>query len=320
MKIGKLFFGLGCTVLLAACAPSSYKLSQPAPSNLKVANASTEQTVISHYDQREGEGRIFHSGVLNSTLQLGDSPLEPMSFLNKYTQEELVSRGINAKVEAGQASMPVSHIRTFKMTNHRTNAYTPYISMTWLSADVETAAGKKRIAAFIKRGKVPVWSFDEIVEPTLNQPMSLLVKEYSAKLSAHLYGYKSSDEDVQKLLAKLNGKRTDTSYLDVYALGFTNNPSAIEPIAALVKDSDEYVRLAAISSLGTLRASGKMDLLKEVYNKADTWSDRAMALKAIGDLDTEESRGFLLSERGRWEKAGTDKESVWNAQIIALYL
>jgi len=320
MKLTNLFAGTMAVVLLAACAPSAYKVSHPSPSGLRFEQVNQVESSITQLDSRDGNERIFHSGALNSTLQLGNAAIEPMSFLAKNAQEEFISRGLPVSVKMDGAGMPISHVHTFKMTNHRTNGYTPYISMTWLSADIETVAGKKRVAAFVKRGKVPVWSFDEIIEPTLNQPLSLAVKEYAAKVSKHLYGYQSSDTDVAKLVEKINGKRTDTSYMDVYALGFTNNPKAIEPLVKLVSDADEYIRLAAISSLGNIGAISHMGTLKQIYTSAGNWSDRAMALKAIGDMDTDESRAFLAQERAHWESSSSDKESAWNIQLINLYL
>ena len=50
------------------------------------------------------------------------------------------------------------------------------MTLTFLSVDLETADSKKRIGVFIKRGKVPVMSFEEVVEPTFNQPLSLAVR------------------------------------------------------------------------------------------------------------------------------------------------
>jgi len=49
------------------------------------------------------------------------------------------------------------------------------------------------------------------------------------------------------------------------------------------------------------------------------WQDRAMALKAIGDMDTPESRAYLQKEQARFGNR-TDKESAWTREIIALYL
>jgi hypothetical protein len=39
-----------------------------------------------------------------------------------------------------------------------------------LPADVTTDKGMQRIATFIMRRNVPVWSFDEVIDPTYNDP------------------------------------------------------------------------------------------------------------------------------------------------------
>jgi hypothetical protein len=44
-----------------------------------------------------------------------------------------------------------------------------------------------------------------------------------------------------------------------------------------------------------------------------------MAIKAIGDLGTDESRAFLGEELKRWEAAGNQNEATWTANIIRLY-
>jgi len=105
--------------------------------------------------------------------------------------------------------------------NHRSSGYSPFVTFTLLSADVETPNGKERIAVYIRRAKVPVWSFAEVIDPTFNQPLSLMVKEFSAKISALLFNHKISDSKVEELIAKTS--------------------------------KDEYVRQAAISSLGILK-------------------------------------------------------------------
>lgn len=90
--------------------------------------------------------------------------------------------------------------------------------------------------------------------------------------------------------------------MDVYQLGFSNNKLAIPELVKLTKHSSEYIRLAAISSLGIMRAVDQFDLLVRLYqNKGGLWQDRAMALKAIGDLGTPESHAYLQKEWAVYE-------------------
>jgi len=222
------------------------------------------------------------------------------------------------KVVENGKGMPRLTVRTFRMINHRSSAYSPFITMTYFGGDLETAAGTRPIGVFVKRGKVPVWSFQEVVEPTLSQPLSLVVKEVAAKLAGQLYGSRGSDRSVDDLVARI-GARSAESFLDVYALGFSNNARAVPTLVTLTGDSDEYVRLAAISSLGTLRASQQFEALKSLYTGSTLWQDRAMAMKAIGDLGTPESRAFLERETATWS-GQKGNESLWTRRVIDLYL
>lgn len=121
-------------------------------------------------------------------------------------------------------------------------------------------------------------------------------------------------------MQKLQTRGPD-SFLDVHALGTLHNPRALPTLLSLIKDNDEYVRGAAVSSLGVLRAQQHFGRLKSQYEQRDSaWADRAMAIKAIGDLGSAESKAYLEQELKRWEAQGTDKEALWTAQVIRLFL
>lgn len=320
---GGLRNGLIFSVLLAlsGCAPSSYLVKTPTPSGMKYESVAEKRKAnLSFIDDRKGDERIFHSGLLSATLNVNDAPLDAPRYLSQGVKDELASRGLPVTVGVGDNGLSRINLRTFRVQNHRVNGFSPFVTFTLLSADIDTGTETKRIGVFVKRGKVPVWSFDEVVEPTFNQPLSLAVKEFSSKVANTLYGYKASDAVVDELVKKLD-TRTPDSFLDVYALGFTNNPRAVDTLVKLVKDEDEYVRLAAISSLGTLGATNQLPLLKSVYENSDgLWQDRAMAIKAIADLNTAETRNFLSSEMKRLETQSGDNDSRWTTQIIGLYL
>ncbi|WP_197047112.1 HEAT repeat domain-containing protein [Paucibacter sp. KBW04] len=312
---------ISLTVLVSACAPKSYLVKTPSPSGLNGTTANSVPAKLSVVDQRKGAERDFSTGILPAGLSTSSGPIQPASFLAETLQAELNSRGLAVKVSSEAADQSLQ-LQTFRMVNHRTSGFSPFITFTYLSADVDTPSGKKRVAAFVKRGKVPVWSFDEVIEPTLNEPLSLAVKELASKIAAKSYGWRASDKQLDALLAKLDKPKLEgPDYLDVYALGFSNHPRAIERVTQLSQHADEYVRLAAISSLGTLGANQQFNFLKGLYERREgSWQDRAMAIKAIGDLDTAESREFLAAQAKRWESAGSDKESLWTLQIIRLYL
>ncbi|MGH8082577.1 MAG: HEAT repeat domain-containing protein [Lysobacter sp.] len=322
------FLRAGCAALvvlsLAACAPKAYVVKNPVPSDVRYVAQSTQPSQLALVDNRAADERSFLTGTLASTLMVDKSPLDPSAFLASNLQAELTARGIAVQVNPGQSgAFPRIDLKTFRILNHRQNGFSPYVTFTYISADVETATGKKRLGVFVKRGKVPVWSFEEIIEPTLNQPLSLAVKELAAKIGQHLYGASADDAALTALKAKI-AQRNDNSFIDVYALGFTNNPKAIDTLVGLTRDNDEYVRIAAISSLGNLRAEGQFELLKSIYGSANIWQDRAMAIKSIGDLDTAESKAFLTEQMAYWKGKAADKDSMkeanWTLQVIGLYL
>ncbi|MBI5276834.1 MAG: hypothetical protein HY854_10275 [Burkholderiales bacterium] len=99
-----------------------------------------------------------------------------------------------------------------------------------------------------------------------------------------------------------------------------SNPRAIPELVKLSTHANEYVRLAALSSLGILKATDQFDFLARAYeNTGLMWQDRAMALKAIGDFGTPQSREYLLKQRAQLESR-KDKDATWTKEIIALYL
>ncbi|TDM09617.1 MAG: hypothetical protein C4K60_10360 [Ideonella sp. MAG2] len=53
--------------------------------------------------------------------------------------------------------------------------------------------------------------------------------------------------------------------------------------------------------------------------KTGLWQDRAMALKAIGDLGHPEAKAYIQQQWKAYELL-SDKESTWNKAILALYL
>lgn len=307
-----------CCSLLQACAPSSYAVKEPAPSQIAYEDQKFTSTDLSINDKRPGDSKTFSHGVLKADLVMNGSAINPIEFLKTHTTKELNARGIPTNsVNSGGITIDVNKL---EMRNHRTNAYTPFITFTMLSADVTLNDKKERITAYIKRGKVPVWSFDEIVQPTLNEPLDLLVKEFAAKLSSKLYGTSISNTEVQTLIKKINSNlKNGATYLDVYQLGFGNNNSAVPALIDYTKSKSEYIRLAAISSLGILKAEDKSTLLKEIYNSAAHWSDRAMAIKALGDIGSPDALSFLKKVLVDLE-SDSGKEQNWTKEIISLYL
>lgn len=312
---------VGALVSAIGCAPTSYQVRAPSPSGLAFRDVGTAAVRMSVRDARKESEKVFSKGRLPANLSVGDQPIDPPRFLAAQLEQELRSRGIQAEVGTAEGDVRLD-LHRFNVLNQRTSGFSPFVTLTFLSADLTGPEGAQRIGVFVKRGKVPVWSFGEVVEPTFNQPLSLVVKELASKIAKLRYGYMASDGAVDELQRKIAARSAGgDTYLEVYALGFTNNPRAIPAVASLVDDPDEYVRLAAVSSLGTLGASSHFDMLRaRARNRDGLWQDRAMAIKAIGDLGTPEARKFLQEELEAWQGARADNEASWTSQIIRLYL
>ena len=102
-------------------------------------------------------------------------------------------------------------------------------------------------------------------------------------------------------------------------MGFSNNLESLGFIKALITSQDEYIRLAAISSIGTLGDINQLDFLISLNKKSKMWQDRAMALKSMGDLGTPKALNYLKERKSFWN-GKTAKEAIWNLKIINLYI
>lgn len=311
--------GLFAAGTLQGCASSGYSIGEPIPSQARFTGSpSAAEGDIAIRDARGANPGYFSSGVLPAELRIAGVPFEPMDFLRTHVARELEARGIEGTVSEGGES--VVDIDTLRMQNHRTNAYTPFITLTMLSGEINTPNGDIPIGIFITRGKVPVWTFDEVIEPIFTQPMDLLVKELTAKINAAVYGQSLSDDAVDALALQIESNLIDgTTFLDVYQLGFGNNPRAIDALGRLARHKDQYVRHAAMSSLGILRSTDHIDFLIGVQEDTDSWSDRAVAIKALGDIGTPETLDYLRRLQPKLREDG-GKENRWNIQITDLYL
>lgn len=308
--------------LLSGCAIGmKVPVKDPVPSTqaYKKEGALAPMALAFQNEQSEADKAAIMTGVLPMQLLSQDKPFDGVSWVAAHTVSEMKARGLPVSLGGGGTSVGIKRLH---IENYRANGFSPFITFTSVRADVLTAAGPQRVTAYVKRAKVPVWSFDEIIDPTYNDALSLLTKELAAKLNQQLFGQVVGTEQVNALVAAINADGTTRAdaYLDVYQLGFSNNPAAVPELVKLTSHGSEYVRLAAISSLGILKASDQFGFLVKLYEtKTGLWQDRAMALKAIGDLGTPESRDYLKKESGKLASQ-SDKESTWNKDIIALYL
>lgn len=249
-------------------------------------------------------------------LTTGDRSFDAAPWLAEQTVKEMVARGLPVQLGNDAKGPDTVIIQRIHIENRRVSGFSPFETFTSASADVVTPAGTTRIATFIKRGKIPVWSFNEVIDPTYSDPLGLTAKEFAAKLARILFAAGLSDSQVDALIAKISG--SNINYRDVYELGFSNNPRAIPQLLTAIKDDE--VHQAAFSSLGILRDSRHFDLMATAARDSNSdWEDRAAALKAIADLGPPESVDYLQRERTRLQPL-TDAESVRSKELIGLYL
>jgi hypothetical protein len=311
---------------LAGCALGglTIPISDPSPSSVPYSQKSgIGATSLSFADVRSTlDQQNFSTWIVPMNFTNNGKPLDPIAFVSEHTSRELVARGIALEKAPVTNNIKVS-ISKIGIQNHRANGFSPMVTLTSLVADVDTPSGRKRMSVLIKRGKVPVWSFDELNSPCYDEPMNLLTKELAAKINRDVFGLRIDDAEVDRLLAKIKAEAATNpmAYFDVYQLGFGNNPRAIDGLVQLTASEHEYVRLAAISSLGIIKARSQQARLESLYRGigADLWQDRAIALKAIGDLDSNESRAFLQAELERLKEQDS-RGATWMKNVIALYL
>ncbi len=311
--------------LLSGCAINmEIPIKDAQPSNEAYKKpVSSAPTALFFKDEQTAEDKAkVLTGLIPMQLVYAGKPYEAVPWVAQQTVKELVVRGLPVTLATDGNNSTSVLIKRVHIVNHRVSAFSPFVTFTSVRADVMTPQGSQRITAYIKRGKVPVMSFNEVIDPTYNDALSVLTKELAAKLNQQLFGQMISNDQVSALIEKIkkNSSTQNDTYLDVYQLGFGNNPAAIPELMRLTSNANEYVRLAAISSLGILKANDQFNFLAGLYETKDSqWQDRAMALKAIGDMNTPKSRAYLQTELNRF-KDSTDRESLWTKEIISLYL
>jgi hypothetical protein len=317
---GLLLFG-AALLSMQGCAPSVYAVDPPEASKYVFDGADSQGGSLNIVDMREDKYTPFTSGALPMGLTHNGETLDPVDFLAKYTIEELVARGIPVSMGSGDAiDVEINKI----IMRNRMKGFSPFTTVTMFSANILAPDGNHRVGSFFMRGKVPVWSFDEVIEPTMNQPLELLVKELAAKINMVLYGQSASDATVQMLIDKVNSDPAAAlAYLDVYQLGFSNNPAAIDALMKMTGSDHEYIRLAAISSLGTINAHGQVEQLIALFNGDRFWQDRAMAVKSLGDIaamGNERAMMFLQNDVEPKLQGETAVGAGWAREILGLYL
>lgn len=307
-------------LILQGCGPKTFtvKNSTLETEAYTTSTSSSDINDIAFKSSKTAAHKPFSNGKLAINLHIDGAPVEPVAYLRNNVIKELNSKGVDINDHVN--SETILNIEQFYLRNHRTNGYTPFITFGNFKGDLIYANETYPISAFVKRGKVPVWSFNEVIEPTLNEPLALISKEVAAKINRVVFKRQISDAQVDALVADIEANAEDKkSFLKVYELGFGNNNRAIKSLTAFSRYDEEYIRLAAISSLGILQDESQIDYLWSIFETGSSWQDRAMALKALGDINTAASRTKLLQAK---PIINQDKERAinWFNEILELYL
>jgi len=299
--------------MTAQACSLSYTVKPPAPGTLQYGGGPTAAPALAMRDARDGR-TPFSDGRIHIAIRFEGAPSE-LAYLQKEVPSLLRARGI--ALAEGTDADPVSVVvRDFSIRNQRVSSFSPMVTFTRFSADVTHASQTARIAVYTKQAKTPVWSMGELSEPCFNRPLQLVVRELAAKLNRYFIGARASDSDVAALRARAAKEEGADLLVVIEELGASNHPSALAPLTQLALHPSEEVRGAALGAIGTLGRPESLAQLVPLVSAGASHTDRYMALKAIGDLDSDASRAFLVQLKSSLPDTA---EARAQQEIIALY-
>jgi hypothetical protein len=298
-----------CALLLAPGCTLTYTIQPPKASALRYeAPASAARPELA--DARSA--KVFSEGRLKVRVEFKDAGNE-IAYLQKHVVEALEARGVQLNGAAPSADALHVKVRELGVRNHRVSSFSPMVTFTRFSADVQRGTQTVRITAYSKQTKVPVWSMNELSEPCYNRPLHIVVGEVAAKLNRYFIGARSSAAQVQSLVARSAGERGLALVQTLQELGWSNHPDALPVLVKFASNESEEVRGAALGAIGSLGMAESLSMLQGFLVPGKSHTDRYMALKAIGDLDTPEALEVLRE----LDRAGADMAMK---EIIRLYL
>ncbi|NDV22053.1 HEAT repeat domain-containing protein [Desulfovibrio sp. JC022] len=311
MRLRSSFLFLALSLVMLGGCSKSFNVAPPAPSSVDYSAPAEEEVVFTLEDVRSGEDRQFSVGTITAYLDINNEVV----FLKNHLEKELKMRGVHIGKD-GAAAHPLNlEIRKYRIRNQRSSGFSPYFTFMTFSADLYEGDQKHRITSYFKNGKVPIWAFREVEHPCYNIPISLMVKEVASKVNRHVMKYVAPDAEVERLNREIQAEYdNDYVYMKVLELGYTNNPKAIVPLMELTKHDDTMVQSCAVSALGMLQAEEQLPFLIQYYREHEN-TQKFMALKAIGDMDTEASHVFMDSVRNSEDYK--DEEMI--KEVVDLY-
>lgn len=299
MRSGVWKFGLMavCAFFIAGCG-LKYTVKDPAVSGVKYEKSGVKPTVLRIVDQRSGRG--FHEklgGLSNVSIEL-ENVDDPIAWLSQALAAEFTARALPVRIagknDKGPADVELI-VKKFQIVSRRVSAYSPWESYHSFRGEVKSGSRTTAIRAYFFNGKVPVWSMKEVEEPCINMPLSLLVKEIASKINRLvLYGIagNAAVRDMTARAGELAKKKDDAACFPLFELGGSNNAAAVKTLVTFAENEDRFVRACALSAIGTLGVKDQFEFLKKKYTAHDE-IDKYLALKSIGDLDTQQSVDFV---------------------------
>lgn len=148
-----------------------------------------------------------------------------------------------------------------------------------------------------------------------------MVKQIASKINVAILDNKVYDNYTEKLINDLNSFKIESGMEDeekptwkLLKLGATNNEKALPVLKKWSDHEDRFLRACALSCLALY---GKYDngtlfsFLKERFDKYKE-VDMMMAMKSIGDLNTEEAISYL-------NKIGADSQKMEDLGIMNFF-
>ncbi|WP_375725172.1 hypothetical protein LXN10_07145 [Arcobacter sp. KX21116] len=289
--------------------------------NVYVPSLEKKDSINVSFNDGLGETPQIVTGIFEKAifLEKDDKSLEAYHFMSNAIKNELQARKL--PINFDDKSKQSLILKKFEIFTHRSSGFSPIVTISMLKVTANIGNEEKVFTSVVKRGKVPIWAPEEIIDPCFNEPIMLMVKEVVAKINKAYFNYQLSDKKVTEIINKIEtgiNSKDSLNYINMYELGFSNNEKALDFVKSYNNNSDEYLRLASIAVLGLLGGEKEFLYLTSIYRNAKLWQDRAMALKAIADIGTEESKKFIELENNLWQTQDT-KEGKWNNMILKLY-
>lgn len=276
-----------------------YAIDEPVVSHFSYQNVDNKPLVMRVVDQR-GDNKRFSSGIsgLKKTDIILENVNDPVVWLSTGIEKEFAARGVPLKIagqDAGQHSDMTLTVRKYEVVNHRASGFSAWEAYHIFLGQLSIGDKTCTIPAYFFNSKIPVWSMDEIRQPCLNIPMSIMVKEIVSKINRCAFNYAASNEDVSRMAADALAKvKPDTEFacMPSIELGSTNNLLALKALEKLAEEDDSFVKTCAVTAMGTLDVQDRFDYLVGKYAQF-TDNDKVIPLKVIGDIGTDKALDFI---------------------------